>query len=115
MHNGSPDVINQLFLDELLAIVNGIEDFTDGQRCSRVLPDEAEAFLQLRRNWIFEPEQLKRFEALPQAPCFNWCEPVMRVVQQVKIRSELLAQPFKYARHEVQVEILIADIFRRKI
>ena len=105
MHHGGPDVINELFLDELLAIINGIEDFTDGQRCRGVLPDEAEAFLHLRRNRIFEPEQMKRFEALPQARRFNRRKAMMRIVQQVKIRAEFLAQPFKQPGREIQVEL----------
>jgi hypothetical protein len=34
--------LHELFLDELLAIVNGIEDFTHGQRRGGVLADQAE-------------------------------------------------------------------------
>ena len=60
-----------------------------------MLTDEAKAFLQLRRNWIFEPKQMKRFEAPSEARCFDWGEPVMRVVQQMKIRPEFFAQPFE--------------------
>src|SRR5882724_2457366 len=115
MHHSSPDVVDELFLDKLLAIVNGIEDFTHGQRRGGVLTNQAEAFLQLCRNWILEPEQMKWFEALPQARCFDRCEPVMGIMQQVNFRSELLAKPFEQERREVQVQLGAPDIFRRSI
>ena len=95
MHNGSPDVVNELFLDELLAIVNGIEHFTNGQRCSGVLTNEAKAFLQLRRNWIFEPEQMKRFEAFSGSRRLDGREAMVCIVQQMNIRPEFFAQPLE--------------------
>src|ERR1700730_2135028 len=105
MHDRRPDVVNELFLDELMAIVNGIEDFTYGERRSGVLTNKTEALLQLGRCWIFEPEQMERFKTLPQARCFDRTEAVMRIMQQAKIWSEFLAQSFEQARHEVQVEL----------
>src|SRR6266702_317629 len=95
MHHGRPDVIDQLFLDEPLAIINGIEDFTHRQRRGGVLADQTETFLQLRRNRVFEPEQMIRFEVLSEPPCFDGREPVMRIVEQMEIRSEFFAQPFE--------------------
>src|SRR6266567_4043334 len=95
MHHGRPDVIDQLFLDEPLAIINGIEDFTHRQRRGGVLADQTETFLQLRRNRVFEPEQMIRFEVLSEACRFDGREPVMRIMQQVQIRSEFFAQTFK--------------------
>ncbi len=44
MHNRGPNVVNELLLDELLAIVNRVENFTHRQRSSSVLPDEAKTF-----------------------------------------------------------------------
>ena len=51
-----PDIVNQLFLNQLLAIVDAVKYFTHGQRSSGVLPDEPETLLQLGRNWIFQPK-----------------------------------------------------------
>src|SRR6266850_8530676 len=58
---------------------------------------------------------MKWFEALPQARCFDGCEPVMRVMQQVNFRSELLAKPFEQERREVQVQLGAPYILRRSI
>src|SRR6266852_2174751 len=67
MHNRGPDVVNELLLDELLAIVDRIEDFADRYRRGGVPADEAQTFLQLSRNRIFQPEQVKGFQALSEA------------------------------------------------
>ena len=64
VHNGGPNVIDQLLLDKLLAIINGVEYFADGQWRSGVLADKPEALLQLRGNRILEPKQMIRLEAL---------------------------------------------------
>src|SRR5216683_1392011 len=92
MHHGRPDVIDQLFLDELLAIINGIEDFTHRKRRGGVLADQTETFLQLRRNRVFEPEKMIRLQFFSEARRFDGREPVMRIMQQVQIRSEFFAQ-----------------------
>jgi hypothetical protein len=42
-----PDIVNQLFLNQPLAIVDAVKYFTHGQRSSGVLPDEPETLLQL--------------------------------------------------------------------
>src|ERR1041385_5841809 len=36
VHNSGADVVDQLFLDELLAILDDVEYFADSKRCSRV-------------------------------------------------------------------------------
>src|SRR5437016_359149 len=72
VYNRGPNVIDELLLDELLAIVDRIEDFPNSQRRRGVLADEAKAFLQLCRNRVFEPEQVKGFEALSEACRFDW-------------------------------------------
>ena len=81
VYNRGPNVIDELLLDELLAIVDRIEDFPNSQRRRGVLADEAKAFLQLCRNRVFEPEQVKGFEALSEACRFDRRKPVMHVVQ----------------------------------
>src|ERR1700676_1226060 len=105
MHNRGPNVINELLLDELLAIVNRVENFTHRQRSSSVLPNQTKTFLQLRRNRIFEPKQMKRFEALSQARCFDRRQPVMNIVQQGKIPAKFLPQPFEQSGDKIQVEL----------
>jgi len=47
VHDGGADVVDQLLLDELLAIVNGIENLADGERRSGMAANQAKAFLQL--------------------------------------------------------------------
>src|SRR5256885_4994413 len=81
MYNRGPNVIDELLLDELLAIVDRIDNFTDRQRRRGVLADKAQAFLKLRGNRVFEPEQVKGFEALSEACRFDRRKPVMHVVQ----------------------------------
>src|SRR5713226_5687180 len=95
VHNGGPNVIDQLLLDKLLAIMNGVEDFTHGERCGGVLTDEAEASLQLCGNGILEPKEMIGLEALSKARRFDRREAMVRVVQQVKISPEFFAQPFE--------------------
>src|SRR5271165_4719715 len=115
MDNGGADVIDQLFLDKLLAIENGIEDFPHGKRRGGVLTDEAEVFLHLRWNRIFQPKQMKRFEAFPQAGSLNRSKAMVCVMQQEKVRSEFLAEPLEQAWHKVEIKVGVPDIFRRSI
>ena len=103
VHNRGANIVDELFLDELMAIVNCIERFTDGQRRCGVLPNQAKAFLQFRGSWIFEPEQMKRLEFLACARRLDGSQPVMRVAQQMHIGPKLLAQPRKELRHKIQV------------
>ena len=83
MNHRRTDVVDELFLDELLAVVNRIEDLTHGERRRGVLADDPEALLQLCRHGILQPEQVGRLECLPQPHSLDRREPVMRVVQEV--------------------------------
>jgi len=56
-HGGS-DEINQLLLNQLLAIENRVENFADGERSGGVLTYEPETFLQFRGRRILEPEEM---------------------------------------------------------
>src|SRR5258708_36656719 len=58
VHYGGADVIDELLLNELLAIVDGVEDFADGERRGGVAANQAKTFLQLGRRGIFEPEEM---------------------------------------------------------
>src|ERR1700723_3954242 len=61
------NVIDQLFFDELLAIVDAIEDLTDGKRRGCALPDDPKPLLQLRRSSILEPEPIIGLEFFAKA------------------------------------------------
>ena len=96
------DIVDELFLDELLAIVNRIEHFTDGQRRSGVLPNQAKAFLQFRGSWILQPEQMKRLPLFARAlPRWESADDARRAAN--ARRPKLLAQPRKKLRHKIQV------------
>src|SRR5207245_6229070 len=95
VYHGGANIIDELLLDELLAIVNRIENLADRNRRGGVPADKAQTFLQLRRNRIFQPEQVKRFETLSEARRFDWRQPVMHIVQQGKIFAKFFAQPLK--------------------
>src|SRR5918996_3888 len=90
-HDRGANVVDQLFADQLRAIVNRIEDLTNGERRGGVLPNQSEARLLFRRCRILEPEQMIWLEALAEPSGFNRRQPVVDVVQQVDVVSEFLA------------------------
>ena len=81
VHDGHADVVDQLFLDELLAVVDGVEHFAHRDRRRRVLANRAERRLILRRHWILEPEQPVRLETLAEPRGLDRRKAVMHVVQ----------------------------------
>jgi hypothetical protein len=83
MHDRSADVIDQLLLYELLAIVDSIEHFAHSQGGCGVPANQAEAFLQFRGRGILQPEQVVRFKFFPQPRRFNRSETMMDIVQEV--------------------------------
>ena len=87
--NRRSDVVDELFLDELVAVVDAVEHLADGERNRRVLPDDAEALLQFRRNRILQPEQTVRLETLAELRRFDWRESMMCVVEQQRFGTEL--------------------------
>jgi hypothetical protein len=52
-----------------------------------VLPDQAQALLQLARDRILEPEQIVRLEIASQPRCLAGRATVVHVVQQMKIAT----------------------------
>ena len=54
--------VDQLLGDQGLAVVDRIENFANRNRRHRVLADQPEAFLVLRRRWVLHPEQAIRFK-----------------------------------------------------
>jgi hypothetical protein len=58
VHYCHSDVINQLLTNEKVCIPNRIENFAHREGRRSVLANDAKSFLQLRRNRIFQPEQV---------------------------------------------------------
>ena len=92
MHDSGPYVVNQLFLDEPLAIVNRVEDFADGNGSRSVLANQAKTILKLGGSGIFQPEKMIWLEALAQARGFNRRQAMVGIMQKREILAELLAQ-----------------------
>ena len=99
MHHGRADIVDQLLLDQLLAVPDRIEHFADGQRRRGVLADQAEAGLVFRRHRILHPEQAIGFEILAQPPGLDRGQAVVHVVQQVHVPAQRLARRFEQRRH----------------
>src|SRR5919198_2084460 len=101
MDDRGPDIIDELVLNEVLAVVDAVEDLADRERRHRMLSDEAESVLILGRGRILHPEQAVRFQRLPEASRFDRREPVMDVVQDMVLEAESLAQAFKELGREI--------------
>src|SRR6266404_6175188 len=111
VHYGGADVIDELLLNELLAIVDGVEDFADGERRGGVAANQAKTFLQLGRRGIFEPEEMIWLELFTEAGGFDGREAVMRIVEEVKVGAEFPAQAFEQAGDEIEVELGAPGVF----
>src|SRR6266704_3234154 len=103
MLHGRADEIEELFLNELLAILNRIEDFPDGQRGSGVLANQPKTFLQFRRCWVLKPEGPVWLKIFAQSRGFNRSQPVVGIVQNVNLRTELLAQSCEQLWNKTQI------------
>src|SRR5258708_40332004 len=95
----------------MLAIVDGVEDFADGERRGGVGENEAKTFLQLGRRGIFEPEEMIWLERFTEAGGFDGREAVMRIVEEVKVGAEFPAQAFEQAGDEIEVELGAPGVF----
>src|SRR3546814_11784175 len=91
MNHGSPDVVDELILDELAAVVDGVEDFADGDGRHGMLADQLQPLLILRRRRVFHPEQAVGLEALAEACRLDGRQPMMYVVQGLDAAPVLLA------------------------
>ncbi len=85
VHDRRADVVDQLLLDELLAVEDRVEDFADRERRRRVLADQPEALLQFRRSRIFQPEEMVRLEVFAETGGFNRRQAMMDIVQQMHV------------------------------
>src|SRR4029077_5568985 len=115
VHDGGADVIDELFLDELLAIEDGVENFADGERRGGVAANQAKTLLQLGGGGIFEPEEMVRLELFAEAGGFDGREAVMRVMEQVEVGTKFLAQAFEQAGDEIEVELGAPRIFSGRV
>src|SRR5277367_3167335 len=91
MHHRHTEVVDELFLNQNVRIPNGIENFANSQRRSRVASNDAEAFLQLCGHCVLEPEQVIGLQTLSQPRCLDRSQSMMNVVEQVKIIPKLQA------------------------
>ena len=103
MNHGRADEIDELLLDELLAIVNCVENFPDSERRSGMPANQPKTLLQFRRCWILKPERPVRLNVFTQPRGFNRSQPVVGIVQNVNLRTELLPQSCEKLRHKTQI------------
>ena len=103
MGDSGADVVDQLFFNQLLAIPDAVEDFTDGNGRHGVLANQAEARLVLCRGRIFHPEQAILFDAFTKASRFNGRQPMMHVVKEMFTETELAAHCVEQFGREVEV------------
>src|SRR5262245_40336083 len=85
--DGHADVVDELLLDQLLAVPDRIEHFTDREWRGRVLPYQPERLVVLRGRRVLEPKEAIPFERFSKLPRFDRCEPMMRIVQQVRLEA----------------------------
>src|SRR6266404_3278542 len=105
VYDSCADVIDQLLLNELLTVVNGVENFADCERRCGVLANQAKAFLHFPRGGILEPEEMIRFQVFTQPRRFNRREPMVSVMEQVDVGAEFLAKFFKELGSEIQIAL----------
>ncbi len=107
-----PHVVDELLLNELLAIEDRVEHLADGDGGDGVPPDQTEALLQFGRRGVLHPEQAMRLERLAHACGLDRRQPVMDVVQQVDFVAELRADTLEQLRHEADVGIAAPPTLR---
>ncbi len=98
----------------LVAIIDAVEDFADGNRRRRVLPDRAESLLELGRDRVFHPEEMIRLEALPEPRGLDRPQPVMDVVEQLNSGAELAPEPLEEDRRELEIRFGAPGALRRQ-
>src|SRR5260370_38748142 len=100
VHDCGPDVIDELLLNELMAIVDRVEDFADRDGRRRVLPDQSERFLGLGFRWILEQEEMVGRWIFSEAGALVRRLTMVRVVEQERLRTEIHAQKLSEYWHE---------------
>ena len=107
VRQGRADIVDQLLLDQLLAIPDAVENFADGDRRDRMLANQPEAGLVFRGRGVFHPEQAIRLDRFAETRGFDRRQAVVDVMQQMRIEAEFVAHGFEEFRHEVEI------LFRR--
>src|SRR5689334_3943726 len=87
-----PDVVDELILDQVLAVPDRIENFADRERRRAVLADQTKRFLILRRRHVFQPEETIGLERSGELRALVRRQAVMYVVQEVRLEAERVAQ-----------------------
>src|SRR5260370_31577581 len=103
MHHGCTNVVDKLFLNQLLAIINAVENLSDRQWSCRVLADNTETFLEFGGRRVFQPKEMRWFKLLAHASRFNPRQPMVRIMQKMQFRPKLLAQARKKLPSQIQV------------
>ena len=93
MNDRSADVINQLFLDQLLAVEDAVENFADSQRRGGVLADDSEAGLKFSGGRIFQPEKVMRLVFFPKPAGLDGSQAMMGIVQAPRALPRLVRMP----------------------
>src|SRR5215467_4701434 len=62
MHDRGTNVVDELLLNQLLAIEDRIENLAYRKRCRSVTADQTKTLLHLRRSGVFEPKKVQRFK-----------------------------------------------------
>jgi hypothetical protein len=99
------DVIDELLFDEPVALVDRREHLADGDGRRRVMADEAESFLKLGRNRIFEPEQPGWLERLADGRRLDRRQAVVNVVQKMDVGTDFFSYAFEEKRHRDHVAL----------
>ena len=103
MHDRRADEVDQVLLDEMLAIPDGVEDLADRQRRHGVMPDQLERVLILGRRRVLQPEQPIRLQLARQSRGLDRRQTMMCVMQQLDVVTVVHAQLFEQFRHEAQI------------
>ena len=72
------------------------------------------AFLQLGRNWVFQPKKMVGLQLLAQTGCFYGSEPVVNIVQQIQIVAQRLAQRLEELGNMAQILLCGPQALRRQ-
>jgi hypothetical protein len=103
VHDGRADVVDELVLDQVLAVPDRIEHFADGEWRHVCLRTSSKDLLVFRGGRVFHPEQAIRLERATKRAASSGVQPVMHVVQQLDLGSVILAQALEKFRHDVEV------------
>lgn len=93
----------KLLADDVLEVPDRVEDLSDRERGRGVLADQAQRFLVLGRGAVLEPEQVVRLQVLSQSGGLDRRHPVVSVVQERDVGTELVAHRLEHTGQMVQV------------